>query len=134
MENNSDVSRNGSNKEEKSRNGDRLMPRGMKRKRSLRESERSESKRVKDGSEEMMILRSIVPVLRDQPGEERISQFDIIQETINYIDQLHKRVAQRMVNQRQVDTGPFLSYSSLKSMLCTGFCTHEQLPPNDLFY
>ena len=133
MENNGDVSRNGSNKEEKSSNGDRLMPRGMKRKRSLRESERSESKRVKDGSEEMMILRSIVPVLRDQPGEERISQFDIIQETINYIDQLHKRVAQRMVNQTQVDTDPFLSYSSLKSKLCTGFCTHEELPANDLF-
>ena len=133
MENNGDVSRNGSNKEENSSNGDRLMPRGMKRKRSLRESERSESKRVKDGSEEMMILRSIVPVLRDQPGEERISQFDIIQETINYIDQLHKRVAQRMVNQTQVDTDPFLSYSSLKSKLCTGFCTHEELPANDLF-
>ena len=134
MENNGDIGRNGSNKEEKSSNGDRLMPRGMKRKRSLRESERSESKRVKDGSEEMMILRSIVPVLRDQPGEERISQFDIIQETINYIDQLHKRVAQRMVNQTQVDTDPFLSYSSKKSKLCTGFCTHEQLPENDLFY
>ena len=85
-----------------SRNVDRLLPRGMQRKRSSQGPQGScQPKKARDGTEEMMILRNLVPMLRDQ-RDSRLSQMDIIQETINYIDQLHKRVAQRMVSQTQV--------------------------------
>merc|ERR1719410_31919 len=45
----------------------------------------------------MKKLKSLVPSLRDfESGG--LSQVDIIEETISYIDQLHKRIAERMVS------------------------------------
>merc|ERR1719232_1096573 len=44
----------------------------------------------------MRKLQSLVPSLRD--FESGLSQVDIIEETISYIDQLHKRIAERMVS------------------------------------
>ena len=77
-------------------NVDRLRPRGSQRKRGWDRSEDGgDKKRLKEGSEEMEKLRSLVPSLRETSG--RLSQVDIIEETISYIDSLHRRVAQRMV-------------------------------------
>ena len=76
-------------------NADRLLPRGQERKRGLEGREGREKKRLA-GSEEMERLRTLVPSLRESSG--RLSQVDIIEETISYIDSLHRRVAERMVS------------------------------------
>jgi len=78
-------------------NLDRLTPRGNERK-SKRQLEAdantSERKKRKEGHEEMEKLKTLVPNLRLRDG--RISQVDIIEETITYIDELHRRIAERL--------------------------------------
>ena len=95
-------------------NTDRLLPRGYQRKRKSSLREKCESKKSKEGEEEMKKLKSLVPSLRDfESGG--LSQVDIIEETISYIDQLHKRIAERMVssgNSSQVR-------SLIKIIICT---------------
>ena len=51
---------------------------------------------MKEGLEEMEKLRSLVPSLRESDG--RLTQVDIIEETISYIDSLHRRLADRMIS------------------------------------
>ena len=77
-------------------NTDRLLPRGYQRKRKSSLGEKCESKKSREGEEEMRKLQSLVPSLRD--FESGLSQVDIIEETISYIDQLHKRIAERLVS------------------------------------
>lgn len=78
-------------------NMDRLRPRGLEKnlKRRLTASDSNERKKLKEGQEEMEKLKSLVPTLRLRDG--RVSQVDIIEETISYIDQLHRRVAERLM-------------------------------------
>lgn len=78
-------------------NIDRLRPRGRERnpKRPSSDSESNERKKQKEGHEEMEKLKTLVPMLRLRDG--RVSQMDIIEETISYIDQLHRRIAERLV-------------------------------------
>ena len=78
-------------------NMDRLRPRGMEKglKRPSSEVDANERKKQKEGHEEMEKLKTLVPTLRVRDG--RVSQVDIIEETISYIDQLHRRIAERLV-------------------------------------
>ena len=82
---------------------DRLRPRGMERsmKRSSPESDSNDRKKLKEGQEEMEKLKTLVPTLRERDG--RVSQVDIIEETISYIDQLHRRIAERLVSSTTVE-------------------------------
>ena len=78
-------------------NMDRLRPRGLEKnlKRRSTASDSNDRKKLKEGQEEMEKLKSLVPTLRLRDG--RVSQVDIIEETISYIDQLHRRVAERLM-------------------------------------
>merc|ERR1711953_637663 len=77
-------------------NADRLLPRGHQRKRASDVCDAGrERKKLKEGLEEMEKLRVLVPTLRESEG--RLSQVDIIEETISYIDTLHRRLADRMM-------------------------------------
>ena len=99
-------------------NTDRLLPRGYQRKRKSSSREKCESKKSKEGEEEMKKLQSLVPSLRDfESGG--LSQVDIIEETISYIDQLHKRIAERMVasgNSSQVRTQFYSIYTKFDTI------------------
>ena len=78
-------------------NADRLLPRGLQRKRASDVGDVGrERKKLKEGLEEMAKLRSLVPSLRESDG--RLTQVDIIEETISYIDSLHRRLADRMMS------------------------------------
>ena len=78
-------------------NADRLLPRGLQRKRASDVSEVGrDRKKLKEGLEEMSKLRSLVPSLRESDG--RLTQVDIIEETISYIDSLHRRLADRIMS------------------------------------
>ena len=78
---------------------DRLRPRGVKRKEDTIQS-LDDSKRQKittlEGLEEFEKLKRLVPALRGK--NDTVSQVEIIEETIGYIDQLHKSIAERILN------------------------------------
>jgi len=80
-------------------NMDRLRPRGVKRKEDTIQS-LDDSKRQKittlEGLEEFEKLKRLVPALRGK--NDTVSQVEIIEETIGYIDQLHKSIAERLLN------------------------------------
>lgn len=85
-------------------NTDRLVPRSHQRKRELSSSSSHETreKRQREGAEELQRLRCFVPRLRDREQEgQRLRQVDIIEETISYISQLHRRIAERMLDQSE---------------------------------
>ena len=82
-------------------NTDRLVPRCVHRKRKRRsEQGREEVKTLKEtGKEELETLRHIVPSLRLDDGE--VDTVDVIEKTINYIQELHEKIAQRMAEHQE---------------------------------
>ena len=82
-------------------NTDRLVPRCVHRKRKRRSDQgKEEVKKLKEtGKEELETLRHIVPSLRLDDGE--VDTVDVIEKTINYIQELHEKIAQRMAQHQE---------------------------------
>ena len=96
-------------------NTDRLLPRGLQRKRASDVVDVGrERKKLAEGLEEMEKLRSLVPSLRESDG--RLTQVDIIEETISYIDSLHRRLADRMLSATPVLTLDHVEEAERSSM------------------
>ena len=78
-------------------NTDRLRPRGVKRGADDDDDDvrtkKTRGGREEDGLEELARLRSLVPSLVGRGG--RLSHVAVIQETIQYIDCLHRRILER---------------------------------------